>query len=77
MMLVLTRKRGQSILIQNDIEIYISSIEGDSVKIGIRAPEDVVILRKELVEEVKANNMEATNAKLDLSLIKKIKKSEI
>lgn len=74
MMLVLTRKRGQSILIQNDIEIYISSIEGDSVKIGIRAPEDIVILRKELVEEVKANNMEATNAKLDPSLIKKIKK---
>ncbi|MFB4331578.1 carbon storage regulator [Paenibacillus sp. CR_12] len=74
MMLVLTRKRGQSILIQNDIEIYISSIEGDSVKIGIRAPEDVVILRKELVEEVKANNMEATNAKLDPNLIKKIKK---
>ncbi|MEC0258338.1 carbon storage regulator CsrA [Paenibacillus sp. AK002] len=73
-MLVLTRKRGQSILIQNDIEIYISSIEGDSVKIGIRAPEDIVILRKELVEEVKANNMEATNAKLDPSLIKKIKK---
>ncbi|WP_237566620.1 carbon storage regulator [Paenibacillus sp. EZ-K15] len=74
MMLVLTRKRGQSILIQNDIEIYISSIDGESVKIGIRAPEDVVILRKELVEEVKANNMEATNAKLDPNLIKKIKK---
>ncbi|MFE9277899.1 carbon storage regulator CsrA [Paenibacillus glucanolyticus] len=74
MMLVLTRKRGQSILIQNDIEIYISSIDGDSVKIGIRAPEEVVILRHELVEEVKANNMEATNAKLDPSFIKKIKK---
>ncbi|WP_306436912.1 carbon storage regulator CsrA [Paenibacillus lautus] len=74
MMLVLTRKRGQSILIQNDIEIYISSIEGDSVKIGIRAPEDVVILRKELVEEVKESNMEAANAILDPGLIKKIKK---
>ncbi|GIP06948.1 hypothetical protein J28TS4_53550 [Paenibacillus lautus] len=73
-MLVLTRKRGQSILIQNDIEIYISSIEGDSVKIGIRAPEDVVILRKELVEEVKESNMEAANAILDPGLIKKIKK---
>lgn len=74
MMLVLTRKRGQSILIQNDIEIYISSIDGDSVKIGIRAPEEVVILRKELVEEVKENNMEAANAILDPGLIKKIKK---
>lgn len=73
-MLVLTRKRGQSILVQNDIEIYISSIEGDSVKVGIRAPEDVVILRKELVDEVKANNLEATNVILDSNLIKKIKK---
>lgn len=73
-MLVLTRKRGQSILIQNDIEIYISSIDGDSVKIGIRAPEDIVILRKELVEEIKENNMEAAKAVLDPSLIKKIKK---
>ncbi len=73
MMLVLTRKRGQSILIQNDIEIYISSMDGDSVKIGIKAPDDVVILRKELVEEVKANNIEATNARLDPDFIKKIK----
>lgn len=73
MMLVLTRKRGQSILIQNDIEIYISSMDGDSVKIGIKAPDNVVILRKELVEEVKANNIEATNTRLDPDFIKKIK----
>jgi len=73
MMLVLTRKRGQSILIQNDIEIYISSMDGDSVKIGIKAPDNVVILRKELVEEVKANNIAATNTRLDPDFIKKIK----
>ncbi|MCJ8012754.1 carbon storage regulator CsrA [Paenibacillus sp. KQZ6P-2] len=73
-MLVLTRKQGQSILIHKDIEIYVSSIDGDSVKIGIRAPEDVVILRKELVDEVQANNVEASQFQHNLEFIKKIKK---
>ncbi|MGG3453241.1 carbon storage regulator CsrA [Paenibacillus rhizolycopersici] len=74
-MLVLTRKRGQTIRINNDIEIYVSSIDGDSVKLGISAPADVTIMRKELLEEVQASNIEAnTGGHKDLSLIKKIKK---
>ncbi|CAM2934467.1 carbon storage regulator CsrA [Paenibacillus sediminis] len=72
-MLILSRKRGQSILINNDIEIYIASIEGDNIKVGIRAPEDIVILRKELVEEVQANNQEASSAHVDPNLLKKMK----
>lgn len=73
-MLVLTRKRGQSVLLNNDIEIYISSIDGESVKLGIRAPEEVIILRKELVEEIQANNREATVIQLDSSMIEKLKR---
>ncbi|AZK48896.1 carbon storage regulator CsrA [Paenibacillus lentus] len=73
-MLVLSRKRGQTIQINNDIEIYISSIEGDSVKIGIKAPADVIIMRKELLEEVQANNLQASLAPKNLDFIKKIKK---
>ncbi|MBY0163239.1 carbon storage regulator [Paenibacillus lautus] len=73
-MLVLSRKRGESIIINNDIEIYISLIEGDNVKIGIRAPEHVIVLRKELVEEVEASNREAISKVLDPNLLLKIKK---
>ncbi|WP_411552415.1 carbon storage regulator CsrA [Paenibacillus lautus] len=73
-MLVLSRKRGESILINKDIEIFISSVEGESVKIGIRAPAHIEILRKELVEEVEASNLEAISTLQDPSVLKKIKK---
>lgn len=73
-MLVLSRKRGQTIQINNNIEIYISSIDGDSVKIGIKAPADVIIMRKELLEEVQANNLQASLAPIDLEFLRKIKK---
>lgn len=75
-MLVLSRKRGQTILINNEIEIIVSSIDGESVKLGIKAPTDVSILRKELVEEVKATNLEASTAVTNLDLLKKIKKNK-
>lgn len=73
-MLVLSRRRGESILINKDIEIFISSVEGESVKIGIRAPAHVEILRKELLEEVEASNREAISAIQDPGLLKKLKK---
>lgn len=74
-MLVLTRKRGQSIIINNNVEIYVSSIEGETVKLGVRAPDEVVILRKELVDEVQASNLEASSVRVDSNLIKNIKKT--
>lgn len=73
-MLVLSRRRGESILINKDIEIFISSIEGENVKIGIRAPSHVEILRKELVDEVEASNREAISKFPDPGLLKKLKK---
>jgi carbon storage regulator len=49
-MLVLTRKRGQSILI-GDIEIKVISLNGSSVRIGIDAPKDVLIHREEIIQK--------------------------
>ncbi|WP_127594815.1 carbon storage regulator [Paenibacillus lautus] len=73
-MLVLSRKRGQTILINNEIEIFVSSIDGESVKLGISAPADVSILRKELAEEVRATNLEASATLKNVNLLKTIKK---
>ena len=71
-MLIITRKKGQSLMIGDDIEITISKIEDGSVKIGINAPKKVTILRKELYEEVEKENKEAMNINVDL--IKNLKK---
>lgn len=64
-MLIITRKKGQSFMIGDDIEITISKLEDGSVKLGIEAPKDVTILRKELYEEIKKENKEAMNIKLE------------
>ncbi|PLT35705.1 carbon storage regulator CsrA [Bacillus sp. V5-8f] len=60
-MLVLTRKNGESIKIGEDIEITIISAKNDQVKIGISAPRDIEIVRKELFEEIQAENQEASS----------------
>lgn len=71
-MLVISRKKGESLLIGDDIEITVIKLEDGSVKLGVNAPKEVTILRKELYEEVENENKNA--AKADLSLLKKIKK---
>jgi len=72
-MLVLSRKVAQSIMIGNDIEIVISSIEGDQVKIGLKAPSSINILRKEIYESVRLSNKEAVTANFDIGKLKKNK----
>jgi carbon storage regulator len=71
-MLIITRKKGESLMIGDDIEIIISKIDDGSVKIGIKAPRDVQILRRELYEEVEQENKEAI--KIDISMLSNIKK---
>jgi len=68
-MLILTRKKGQSIVIDNNIEIFVSSIEGDQVKIGIKAPEEINIYRKEVLDAILESNKEAAQSQLNLDTI--------
>ncbi|KWX73792.1 carbon storage regulator [Paenibacillus riograndensis] len=68
-MLVLTRKKGESIVIQNDIVITVLSVEGDVIKLGISAPKEVDIYRKEIFEAIQKNNQ---NAAMDLEKIKNV-----
>lgn len=70
-MLVVTRKKGQSLLIGDDIEISIVGIEKGTVKLAINAPKEITILRKELYTEVKEQNVES--AKVDLNMLKNLK----
>ena len=52
-MLVLTRKSNQSIMIGDDIEVSVLSIMGEKVRIGIQAPRNIPVFRKEVYLEIK------------------------
>lgn len=58
-MLVLSRKKGESIIINDNIEITISDIQGDQVRIGISAPKNIAIHRKEIFVEIQQENKKA------------------
>ncbi len=55
-MLVLSRQRDQSIMIGDDIEITIVDVRGDKVRIGINAPKEVAVHRKEVYEAIQREN---------------------
>jgi carbon storage regulator len=59
-MLVLTRKNGESIKIGDEIEITIISSKNDQVKIGIHAPTNVEVFRKEIYEQILTENQKAS-----------------
>ena len=71
-MLVLDRKRNQSIMIGN-IEVVVTEVKGDHVKLGINAPRFVPVHRKEVYELIQIQNIQASNSeKIDLQQIKKV-----
>ncbi|HYZ27587.1 MAG TPA: carbon storage regulator CsrA [Thermoleophilaceae bacterium] len=57
-MLVLTRKSNQSIMIGDDIEVSVLAVMGEKVRIGISAPRDVPVFRKEVYLEIKLDETE-------------------
>ena len=58
-MLVLTRKSNQSIMIGDDIEVTVLSIIGEKVRIGIDAPREIPVFRKEVYREIQLENVAA------------------
>ncbi|MCI0362817.1 MAG: carbon storage regulator CsrA [Phycisphaerales bacterium] len=58
-MLVLSRQRDETIMIGDDIELTIVDIRGDKVRIGIKAPADVAVHRKEVYDAIKRENEQA------------------
>lgn len=60
-MLALTRKKGESLMINNNIEISVLEIRGDQVKIGISAPKEVPIYRKEVYLQIQEENEQAVS----------------
>ena len=58
-MLVLSRRAGQSILIGKDVEVIVLGTDGTQVRLGIRAPREVSVLRSELAEQVQQENRRA------------------
>jgi carbon storage regulator len=58
-MLILTRKPEQGIVIDGTIRVRILAVDGDRVKIGIEAPDQIGVLREELAEQVAGANREA------------------
>jgi carbon storage regulator len=60
-MLALSRKKNEAIIINNNVEITILEVKGDQVKIGISAPKEVPVYRKEVYLQIQEANKEAVN----------------
>ncbi|MCP1137451.1 carbon storage regulator CsrA [Paenibacillus polysaccharolyticus] len=58
-MLVLSRKKGESIVIQDQIEVTVLAVEGDTVRIGISAPKHIDIFRQEIYASIQDANRES------------------
>lgn len=61
-MLALTRKKGESLVINNNIEVTVLEIRGDQIKLGISAPKEVPVYRKELYVQIQEENKNALDA---------------
>jgi len=61
-MLVLSRKRNESIVINNDITIVVVEIRGDKVRLGIEAPKEVPVHRREVFDAIHGNKVAAEKA---------------
>lgn len=58
-MLALSRKKNEALVINNNVEVTILEIKGDQVKIGIEAPKEVPVYRKEVYLQIQQSNKEA------------------
>jgi carbon storage regulator len=64
-MLVLTRKVNQSIIINDQIEVVVLEVRGEQVRLGIKAPKDVPVHRKEIFDQIHDENVAASEVSPD------------
>ncbi|MCC0644161.1 MULTISPECIES: carbon storage regulator CsrA [unclassified Clostridioides] len=70
-MLVISRKKDEAVLIGESIEVKVVGVDGNNVKLAISAPNNINILRKEIYEKVKSENIKATNK--NIKILKSLK----
>lgn len=80
-MLILARKKNQSLRIGDNITVTVLEIQGDQVRLGINAPHDIQILRQELLDAVGNSNQEAAQTARDINVavlaqMKKLKEDQ-
>ncbi|WP_397375737.1 MULTISPECIES: carbon storage regulator CsrA [Paenibacillus] len=66
---MLSRKKGESIMIGDQIELVILGTEGESVRVGIRAPKHIQVYRKEVHLAIKQSNEEASKSAVNLDAL--------
>ncbi|MCR2044734.1 carbon storage regulator CsrA [Anaerosalibacter massiliensis] len=71
-MLILTRKKDESIIIGDNVEIKVLEISDGKVKLGIEAPKNIDIIRKELYENIEKENKKASEIHISLDELKEI-----
>ncbi len=71
-MLILSRKKGQKLIINDNIEVIVIDSDNGVVKLGIEAPKNISIYREEIYVELKKANLDSTNTQVDsLDVLKK------
>lgn len=76
-MLVLTRKKGEAIMIGDHIELVVLSTEGDTVRIGISAPKSVEVYRKEIFLSIQQANKDALGSASNFKGLNELFKKQI
>ena len=61
-MLALTRRKGESVVIGDEVEVVVLSVMGEQVRLGIIAPKRIPVHRKEVFEQIQAENRQSTDA---------------
>lgn len=76
-MLILSRKKEESIMIGDDIEISVVDIKGDQVKLGIKAPRDIKVYRREVFTAIQRENLAASKTGTHLPNIEMFQNPQI
>ena len=75
-MLILTRKTGESIMIGDTVEVQVLELKGDQVKIGISAPANVKLYRKEVYAAIQKENTMAAASSAELPILDQMLKKK-